>query len=90
MKKILKYIGITILFLMIPAALLFVPIGNNIILRNHTSELKNIKLNAAYEVLATDSECGKLVGNGNGMQYFSSILIHSEEKTKIIANKEGV
>lgn len=71
-----------LLFLIIPVSLLFVPIGNNIILKKHTNEIKHFRLNAAYEVFATDSECGKLVGNGNGMQYFSALLIHSEENLK--------
>jgi hypothetical protein len=62
--------------------LALVPIGNNIILKNHTNELKNFKLNATYETLAKDDKCGKLVGNGNGMQYFSALLIYSEENLK--------
>ena len=82
MKKIFKYVFIIFLFLFIPAALLFVPIGNNIILRIQTNELKHFQLNAAYEILATDNECGKLVGNGNGMQYFSALLICSKENLK--------
>lgn len=82
MKKILKYTGVVLLFLLIPAALAFVPIGNNIILHKHTNELKRFKLNAEYKVAAVDSECGKLTGNGNGMQYFSALLIHSKEALK--------
>jgi hypothetical protein len=79
MIKIFKYIIIILLILFIPATWLFVSIGNDLILKEHTNELKNFKLNAAYEVLATDSVCGKLVGCGNGMQYFSALLVHSEE-----------
>jgi len=79
MKKIFKYIIILFLLLLIPVTLLFVPIGNNIILNKHTNELKRFNLNITYEILATDNECGKLVGNGNGMQYFSALLIHSKE-----------
>lgn len=82
MKKIMKYIGMVLLLLFFPVILLFVPIGNNIILNKHTNELKNFELNAAYEILATESVCGKLVGNGNGMQYFSVMLIYSEENLK--------
>ncbi len=85
MKKILKYMIITILFLFVVT---FIPIGNNIILKKHTNELKNIKLNATYKILANDDECGKLVGNGNGMQYFSALLINSKESLKW-ENDEG-
>jgi hypothetical protein len=82
MKRILKYIGIILLCLLIPAALAFVPIANNIIIKKYTNELKNFKLNATYEILEKDDICGKLVGNGNGMQYFSALLIRSEENLK--------
>ena len=79
MKRILRYIGIILLGLIIITALAFVPIGNNVILKKYTNELKSLKLITTYEILAIDDECGKLVGNGNGMQYFSALLIHSDE-----------
>lgn len=82
MKKILKYTGVILLFIIIPVALSFVPIGNNIILQKHTNDLKGFKLNTDYEVLAVDSKCGKIIGNGNGMQYFSALLISSKETLK--------
>lgn len=88
MKRILKYIGIIILCLIIPATLAFVPVGNHVILKKYTNELKHFKLNADYEILAVDSECGKLIGNGNGMQYFSAILIHSNDGLKL-EKKDG-
>ncbi|MHB8129218.1 MAG: hypothetical protein ACYDEX_09490 [Mobilitalea sp.] len=89
MKRTLKFIGIILLCLIIPSALAFVPIGNNIILKKHTNELKNIKLNANYEILTIDSACGKV--KGNGMQYFSAQLIHSKEDLKWENNDgEGV
>lgn len=79
MNKILKYMIFIVLFLLIIIAFSFIPIGNNIILKKHTNELKHFELNATYEILAKDDECGKLVGNGNGMQYFSALLIHSKD-----------
>lgn len=79
MKRILNYTGFILLCLIIPTELVFVPIGNNLILKKHTNELKNFKLNADFEILAVDNECGKLIGNGNGMQYFSALLIHSQK-----------
>ncbi len=79
MKRVFKYIMFIFLLLIIPGALLYVPIGNNIILGMHTNELKNFQLNAPYDIIAADNECGKLVGNGNGMQYFSALLIQSKE-----------
>ncbi len=41
MKRIFKYIMFISLLLLIPIALLYVPIGNNIILKIHTNELKH-------------------------------------------------
>ena len=79
MKRIFKYIMFIFLLLLIPVALLYVPIGNNIILKMNTNELKHVQLNAPYDIVAEDNECGKLVGNGNGMQYFSALLIRSKE-----------
>ena len=79
MKRIIKYIGLILLCLIIPAALAFIPVGNNAILKKHTNELKHFILNADYKILAIDSECGKLIGNGNGMQYYSALLINSKE-----------
>lgn len=78
MKKILKHTSIIILYLLVVAAVFFVPIGNNIILKRYTNKLKDFKLNATYEILAKDDECGKLIGCGNGMQYFSALLINSK------------
>lgn len=44
-EKDIKYIAIILLCLIIPAALAFVPIGNNVILSKYTNELKHFKLN---------------------------------------------
>jgi hypothetical protein len=83
MRKTLKYAGIILLLLVIPVSFAFIPIGNNIILQLHKNELKSLKLNAEYDILAADSKCGKFIGCGNGMQYFSALLIHSKEKLKL-------
>ncbi len=88
MRRIYKYIMFIFLLLLVPVALLYVPIGNNIILKMYLNELKHLKLNATYEILAADNECGKLVGNGNGMQYFSALLIQSKEDL-IWENNDG-
>ncbi|WFR59496.1 hypothetical protein QA584_10520 [Anaerocolumna sp. AGMB13025] len=83
MKKKIQDIIFIIFFvilLLIVAPIYVIPIGNNIILNNYTKELKNTKLNADFEIVAKDDVCGKLVGNGNGMQYFSALLIHSEKE----------
>lgn len=67
MKYRFKYI-IGFLLLIILVGLAFIPIGNNIILIKQSNKLTNIKLNADYEVLASDSKCGKIISNGNGMR----------------------
>ncbi len=88
MKKRLKYIGIITLIFLIITGMAYIPVGNNIILLKYTNELKNSKLNADYEILTSDDECGKLIGNGNGMQYFSALLIHSKENLEWENNNE--
>jgi hypothetical protein len=92
-KKLQDIIFITffVILLLLVAPIYLIPIGNNIILKNYTKELKNTKLNADYEILVNDDVCGKLVGNGNGMQYFSALLIRSETELVLEnVNKEDI
>jgi hypothetical protein len=58
--------------------LIAVPIVNNNIARNTAKELSTIPLPDKTEYVERVSLAGKLVGNGNGMQYFGAILIKSE------------
>ena len=58
--------------------LLIIPIGNEVILKGYVEELQSYDTGSDYEVVETAGACGKLFGNGNGMQYLAVALIKSE------------
>ena len=55
-----------------------IPVANNAIALGVENDLKNIPLPEKTELVESTSKAGKLVGNGNGMQYFGAILIKSD------------
>ncbi len=55
-----------------------IPVANNAIALGVEKELKRIPLPASTELVESISKSGKLVGNGNGVQYFGAILIKSD------------
>ena len=76
MKKILVIIVLTaaIIFLSVLAA---APIVNDTIAKKAANELAQFPLPNNTELIESIYKAGKLVGNGNGMQYFGAILIKS-------------
>lgn len=79
MKKTLKIIIIIILIMLIIFGIpLYIRIGNDIIAKKIELGLKNTKLPNNTEIIDSISIASKLVGNGNGMQYFGAILIKTE------------
>ncbi len=60
------------------AILIITPVVNDNIARNTAKELADLPLPDDTEIIETAYKAGKLVGNGNGMQYFGAILIKSE------------
>lgn len=80
MKKIKLILGISIgvlLFAMI-SFMISIPIVNNTIAKKTAQSVKEIELPNKTEYIETFAKAGKLVGNGNGMQYLGGILIKSE------------
>ena len=77
MKKIPVFIVLTvaIIFLSVLAA---APIVNDTIAKKAANELAHFPLPNNTEFIESIYKAGKLVGNGNGMQYFGAILIKSE------------
>ncbi len=55
-----------------------IPIVNNGIALSVERDLKKLPLPSDTELVESISQAGKLVGNGNGMQYFGAILIKSD------------
>lgn len=76
--KLVFEIILGILFAAIVVFLLSIPIVNNNIASETAREVKEIELPEATEYIESFSKAGKLIGNGNGMQYLGGILIKSE------------
>ncbi len=57
---------------------------NSLISRKLTNDLKSqIMDNGSFEIVDSVSVCGKLVGNGNGMQFYGAVLVESDSETDI-------
>ena len=77
MKKVLVIIvlAVAIIFL---SVLIAAPIVNDNIAKKMANELVDLPLPNNTEYVESIHKAGKLVGNGNGMQYFGAILIKSD------------
>ncbi len=80
MKKILKILSFLVIAVMvlISGMYLLAPFINDHAAERVAKELQSIPLPEKTELAEARSAAGKLVGNGNGMQYFGAILIKSE------------
>jgi len=78
-KLIFTIISIPILiFLIIIGTFIVSPMINNYRLNNFEEQLSKYPLPKETSILDSQSICGKLNGNGNGMDFFSVIVIKSE------------
>ncbi len=55
-----------------------IPIINNRMAKAIETKLRTTKLPSQTQIIDSISIAGKLVGNGNGMQYFGAILVKTE------------
>ena len=55
-----------------------IPLANNHYAKQVEKELRETPLPEKTEIIDSVSQTGKLVGNGNGMQYFGAILLKSK------------
>lgn len=80
MKKSLVIIfsAVALLFLSILILLIAAPFVNDNAAKKTADELVDLPLPSNTEFIESIYEAGKLVGNGNGMQYFGAILIKSQ------------
>ncbi|MCI8427399.1 MAG: hypothetical protein HFJ03_07705 [Lachnospira sp.] len=76
MKKLLITI-ILIVVIIFLSVLVAAPIVNDNIAKKTADKLVDLPLPSNTEFIETVYLAGKLVGNGNGMQYFGAILIKS-------------
>ncbi|MBD5549654.1 MAG: hypothetical protein HDQ96_00520 [Lachnospiraceae bacterium] len=77
MKKIFGIIVLTVVTIIL-SVLMITPIINNNMAEKTADELVDLPLPNNTEFIESIYKAGKLVGNGNGMQYFGAILIKSE------------
>lgn len=73
MKKIIPIILLVVVFAV------SVPFVNDFSAKNVENSLLEIALPENAQMVESVSKAGKLVGNGNGMQYFGAMLIKSEQ-----------
>ena len=79
-NKMRLWIRVTTVFVAV-VLLLFavgIPIANNAIALGVENDLKDIPLPENTALVESTSKAGKMVGNGNGMQYFGAILLKSD------------
>ena len=74
-KGIIFFVTIVIAFLVF---LVCIPIVNDGVARKTAEKIKGTAIPETSEYIESFSAAGKLVGNGNGMQYLGGILIKSE------------
>ena len=77
--KIAKRIGIwcLIFFVLLILPFFIFPIANNITLNSFSKQLYQIEL-PNTKVLEKHSICGKLNGNGNGMDFLACVLVETD------------
>ncbi|MBD5467473.1 MAG: hypothetical protein HDR21_04880 [Lachnospiraceae bacterium] len=77
MKKVVINIVVTVVLICF-SFLIAAPIVNDHMAKKTAKELADLPLPNNTELIESVYKAGKLVGNGNGMQYFGAILIKSE------------
>ncbi len=76
MRRFIRGVMIIVaVFLLLIA--LAIPIANNAVALGVERELKRLPLPEETELVESTSVAGKMVGSGNGMQYFGALLLHS-------------
>ena len=80
MKKFLVCLSLILLVIAtIAVFIISIPYVNDSLAKDVEKQLKIIELPDKTEMIESLSIAGKIVGNGNGMQYFGAILIKSEK-----------
>ena len=75
----MKIVAVVIAMVLLVGFSASIPLVNDHTARNIEKQLVEVDLPANTELIESLSKAGKLVGNGNGMQYFGAILLRSEK-----------
>lgn len=79
MKKLLKRLLILLAVIAVfVGGYAAIHLKNNAIRDDYLREVNAIGLPEEWEVLTAEAECGKITGNGNGMQYYAAKLVRGE------------
>lgn len=80
MEMLKKFLIVTIFIVVISISLfgVVIPLVNNHYAKQVEKELRETPLPERTEIIDSVSLAGKLVGNGNGVQYFGAILLKSK------------
>lgn len=71
-------IVLTVIFASVILFLIICPIVNDISARRIIADIESVPLPQDTQMAEQFSQTGRLVGNGNGMQFFGAILIESK------------
>ena len=74
MRKGIRII-LAVIFASIILFLSLCPVINDISAKHIIAEIKSVPLPKDTQIIESFSQAGKLVGNGNGMQFFGAVLI---------------
>ena len=76
-KRNILIVIIFIVVISISVFVVIIPLANNHYAKQVEKELRKTPLPEKTKIIDSVSRAGKLVGNGNGMQYFGAILLKS-------------
>lgn len=76
MKKGLRCMAV-LAAVLIAGVLILAPVGNDLAAKRTAEELRALPLPEGTELVETAYAAGKLMGSGNGMQYFGAVLLRS-------------
>lgn len=78
LKKIMTFTICIIVAISISFYIIIIPLFNDHYAKQVERKLRTTPLPRETEIIDSVSQAGKLVGNGNGMQYFGAILLKSK------------
>ncbi len=86
MKLKKAYLAIVVILILIVSPFIISPIVNNILLSVFSENLYKCELPKDTILVDKNNICGKLNGNGNGMDYLAVILIRSKMTNEELEN----
>lgn len=78
LKRIMTFTICIIVVISILLYIAIIPLFNDLYAKQVERKLRTTPLPRKTEIIDSVSQAGKLVGNGNGMQYFGAVLLKSK------------